>query len=97
MNPGQFPGAGSSLHSDAGLDLDEYFGGDVKRTNSRKILTTIQGQEEARCFSVLQKISLAWSTVVLTDGPLIGISVFHVIFPRILARKDYAHEAHTFG
>ena len=21
----------------------------------------------------------------------------HVIFPRILARKDHAHEAHTFG
>ena len=25
------------------------------------------------------------------------IKVSHVIFPRISARKDYGHEAHTFG
>ena len=28
---------------------------------------------------------------------LLGARSPHGIFPRILARKDYAHETHTFG
>ena len=35
--------------------------------------------------------------MLLCGRIFLGAKSPHVIFPRILARKDYAHEAHTCG
>ena len=37
------------------------------------------------------------SPMPLCERIFLGARSPHVIFPRILAGKDYAHEAHTFG
>ena len=35
--------------------------------------------------------------MLLCGRILLGARSPHVIFPRILVREDYVHEAHTFG
>ena len=76
----QFPGAGSSLRSDAGLEdaLDESCGGDVEDELMAEFDCTPRTARGAK-FSVLHRIfllPLLGQPWFLTADPLIGISVF---------------------
>ena len=83
---GQFPGAGSSLRSDAGLEdgvLDESCGGDVE-DELAPMLDDNPGTTRGAKFSVLHKnvLTLFGQPWFLSAGPLISISEFFADFSK---------------
>ena len=55
------------------------------------------GVQDVASFDFLSCKCISPNPMLLCGRILLGAKSLHVIFPRISARKDYAHETHTFG
>ena len=65
----------------------------INAPESTTTSTDVYQRSFVRTLELVNKFSQ--SSMLLRGRIVLGARIPHVIFPRILARKDYAHEAHT--